>query len=162
MAADQGGLPLALSLGEPFQVDAFLDIAIAVADAMAAMHDAGAVHLDIKPAHLLVAPNLQRAWITGFGIAAVASPGAAHGAAPPMLAGTLAYMAPEQSGRGKTAVDARADLYALGVTFYQMLTGALPLEASEPVVPGCIAISRGSRWHPLNAAPAYRRCCRPW
>ncbi|MDF3887370.1 trifunctional serine/threonine-protein kinase/ATP-binding protein/sensor histidine kinase [Cupriavidus basilensis] len=133
VAADQGGLPLALSLGEPFQVDAFLDIAIAVADAMAAMHDAGAVHLDIKPAHLLVAPNLQRAWITGFGIAAVASPGAAHGAASPMLAGTLAYMAPEQSGRGKTAVDARADLYALGVTFYQMLTGALPLEASEPV-----------------------------
>ncbi len=133
VAADQGGLPLALSLGEPLQTDAFLDIAIAVAEAMAAMHDAGVVHLDIKPAHLLVAPDRQRAWIAGFGIAAVASPGAAHRGASPMLAGTLAYMAPEQAGRGESAVDLRADLYALGVTFYQMLTGALPLEASEPV-----------------------------
>lgn len=133
VAADQGGLPLALSLGEPLATDAFLDIAIAVAEAMAAMHDAGVVHLDIKPAHLLVAPDRQRAWIAGFGIAAVASPGAAHPAASRMLAGTLAYLAPEQAGRGESAIDARADLYALGVTFYQMLTGALPLEASEPV-----------------------------
>lgn len=133
VAADQGGLPLALLLGEPMQTEAFLDVAIAVTDAMAAMHDVGVIHLDIKPAHLLVAPDRQRAWITGFGIAAVAAPGTSYAAASPMLAGTLAYMAPEQAGRGVTAVDARADLYALGVTFYQMLTGTLPLEASEPV-----------------------------
>jgi len=132
-AADPGGVPLALSMGMPFQTEDFLDIAIAVAEAMAAMHGAGLVHLDIKPAHLLVASDRQRAWITGFGFAAVASSGEARAGPAPILAATLAYMAPEQVGRGEVTVDARADLYALGVTFYQMLTGALPLEASEPV-----------------------------
>ena len=50
-----------------------------------------------------------------------------------MIAGTLAYMAPEQTGRMNRSIDARSDLYALGVTFYQMLTGALPFTASDPM-----------------------------
>ncbi|WP_458765020.1 ATP-binding protein [Cupriavidus basilensis] len=133
LASDEGGLPLAQLLGQPFPLDAFLEIAIAVSAAIVAMHESGIVHRDIKPAHLLIAPNRERAWITGFGIATVASSGTLPGAQPPMLAGTLAYMAPEQAARGEPAVDARADLYALGVILYQMLTGVLPLEASEPV-----------------------------
>ena len=43
-----------------------------------------------------------------------------------MIAGTLAYMAPEQTGRMNRSIDSRSDLYALGVTFYEMLTGELP------------------------------------
>ena len=50
-----------------------------------------------------------------------------------MIAGTLAYMAPEQTGRMNRSVDSRSDLYALGVTFYELLTGALPFTASEPM-----------------------------
>ena len=50
-----------------------------------------------------------------------------------MIAGTLAYMAPEQTGRMNRSVDSRSDLYALGVTFYEMLTGALPFTAADPM-----------------------------
>jgi serine/threonine protein kinase len=50
-----------------------------------------------------------------------------------MVAGTLAYMAPEQTGRMNRSIDARSDLYALVITFYQMLTGGLPFAASDPM-----------------------------
>ena len=50
-----------------------------------------------------------------------------------MIAGTLAYMAPEQTGRMNRSIDARSDLYSLGVTFYQMLTGTLPFTATDPM-----------------------------
>jgi PAS domain S-box-containing protein len=50
-----------------------------------------------------------------------------------MIAGTLAYMAPEQTGRMNRSIDSRSDLYSLGVTFYEMLTGALPFKASDPL-----------------------------
>src|SRR6202042_1925941 len=54
-------------------------------------------------------------------------------APPEVIAGTLAYMAPEQTGRMNRSVDSRCDLYALGVSLYQMLTGALPFSASDPM-----------------------------
>ncbi len=50
-----------------------------------------------------------------------------------MIAGTLAYMAPEQTGRMNRSIDSRSDLYSLGVTFYEMLTGALPFTAADPM-----------------------------
>jgi serine/threonine protein kinase len=52
---------------------------------------------------------------------------------PEMIAGTLAYMAPEQTGRMNRSIDSRSDLYSLGVTFYEMLTGVLPFTASDPM-----------------------------
>jgi predicted ATPase len=72
-------------------------------------------------------------WLTGFGIASQLPRESQAPAPPEIIADTLAYMAPEQTGRMNRSVDARSDLYSLGVTLYQMLTGALPFAAGDPL-----------------------------
>jgi serine/threonine protein kinase len=93
----------------------------------------GLVHKDIKPANILVNGATGEVRLTGFGIASrlVRERQSPH--PPETIAGTLAYMAPEQTGRMNRSIDSRSDLYALGVTFYQMLTGALPFTAADPM-----------------------------
>ena len=71
--------------------------------------------------------------LTGFGIASRLPRERQPPAPPEIIAGTLAYMAPEQTGRMNRSIDARSDLYSLGVTLYQMLTGALPFTAADPM-----------------------------
>src|ERR1700691_3389170 len=71
--------------------------------------------------------------LTGFGIASRLPRERQAPAPPESIAGTLAYMAPEQTGRMNRSIDARSDLYALGVTLYQMLTGSLPFTAADPM-----------------------------
>ena len=71
--------------------------------------------------------------LTGFGIASRLPRERQTPAPPETIAGTLAYMAPEQTGRMNRSIDSRSDLYSLGVTFYQMLTGSLPFTASDPM-----------------------------
>jgi len=72
-------------------------------------------------------------WRTGFGIASRLPRERQPRAPPEAIAGTLAYMAPEQTGRMNRSIDSRSDLYSLGVTLYQMLTGHLPFTASDPM-----------------------------
>jgi AAA ATPase domain/Protein kinase domain len=71
--------------------------------------------------------------LTGFGIASRLVRERQAPEAPETIAGTLAYMAPEQTGRMNRSIDSRSDLYALGITLYQMLTGQLPFTASDPM-----------------------------
>ena len=71
--------------------------------------------------------------LTGFGIASRLPRERQAPAPPEVIAGTLAYMAPEQTGRMNRSIDARSDLYSLGVTLYEMLTGTLPFTASDPM-----------------------------
>ena len=70
-------------------------------------------------------------WLTGFGIASRLPRERLAPAAPEIIAGTFAYMSPEQTGRMNRSVDARSDLYSLGVTLYQILTGTLPFTAAD-------------------------------
>src|SRR6185295_12287195 len=88
---------------------------------------------DVKPANVLVDITTGHAWLTGFAIASRLPREHRVSEPPEVIAGTLAYMAPEQTGRMNRSVDSRSDLYALGVTFYELLTGALPFSASEPM-----------------------------
>ena len=124
---DPGGAPLDRLLGRPLEVSHFLRIAIPLAGALRQVHERGLIHKDIKPANILVDTASGGVWLTGFGIASRLPREHQAPAPPEVIAGTLAYMAPEQTGRMNRSVDSRSDLYALGVTFYEMLTGTAAL-----------------------------------
>ena len=131
---DPGGEPLNQLLGQPMDVTKFLRIAIPLAAAVRQVHVRGLFHKDIKPANILVNVASGGVWLTGFGIASRLPREHQAAVTPPeVIAGTLAYMAPEQTGRMNRSIDARSDLYSLGITFYEMLTGTLPFAASDPM-----------------------------
>jgi tRNA A-37 threonylcarbamoyl transferase component Bud32 len=102
-------------------------------DALQFAHDAGVVHRDIKPENILL-DNAGRVKIADFGLAKLIAPDRADGVSLTVsgaVMGTPAYMAPEQIEH-PLDVDHRADIYAVGVVFYEMLTGELPLGRFDP------------------------------
>src|ERR1700760_1755920 len=130
---DPGGTPLDRLLGRPLDVLHFLRIAIPLAGALRHVHEHGLIHKDIKPANVLVNSVTGGLKFTGFGISSRLARERQAPEPPETIAGTLAYMAPEQTGRMNRSVDSRSDLYALGVTFYEMLTSQLPFTAADPM-----------------------------
>jgi len=130
---DPGGDPLDRQLGRPLAITEFLRIGISLARALRQMHARGLIHKDIKPANILVDVTSSGVWLTGFGVASRLPRERANPEPPDEIAGTLAYMAPEQTGRMNRSIDTRSDLYSLGVTFYETLTGMLPFTAADPM-----------------------------
>jgi serine/threonine protein kinase len=130
---DPGGAPLTRLLGRPLAVPQGLRLAIGLAVALGQLHGRGLIHKDIKPAHVFVNEATGQVWLLGFGIASRLPRERQAPEPPEIIAGTLAYMAPEQTGRMNRSIDTRSDLYALGVTLYELLTGSLPFTASEPL-----------------------------
>ncbi|MGK4005827.1 AAA family ATPase [Sorangium sp. So ce1036] len=130
---DFGGRSLDRLQAGPMPLDRFLPLAVRLTDALAELHRHGVIHKDIKPQNLLCNPETGEVKITDLGIASL-SPrepqGPSHDG---LIEGTLAYMAPEQTGRMNRWIDERTDLYSLGVTLYEMLTGTLPFHAGDPV-----------------------------
>jgi PAS domain S-box-containing protein len=133
---DPGGQPLDRILerdyGQPLDLTRFLSTAIGLARTLGLVHQQGLIHKDVKPANVLV-DDTGNAWLTGFGIASQLPRERQSPEPPEFIAGTLAYMAPEQTGRVNRSIDSRSDLYSLGVIFYEMLTGSLPFTASDPM-----------------------------
>nr|WP_250888932.1 AAA family ATPase [Mesorhizobium sp. dw_380] len=129
---DPGGQPLDGQLSGSLQTGHFLHVAMGLVAALRQVHASGLIHKDIKPANAFVdaAGNVR---LTGFGLATRLPRERQVPAPPELIAGTLAYMSPEQTGRMNRSIDTRTDLYSLGVTFYEMLTGELPFVASEPM-----------------------------
>jgi PAS domain S-box-containing protein len=128
-----GGELLAAMLGSPWELAQFLRVAIGIAVSVGRLHQHGLVHKDIKPANILVNKTTGEAWLMGFGIASRLVRERQAPAPPSVIAGTLPYMAPEQTGRMNRSIDSRSDLYALGITLYELLTGELPFTAYDPM-----------------------------
>nr|WP_255216391.1 AAA family ATPase [Pseudenhygromyxa sp. WMMC2535] len=114
-----------------FAVERFLALAVQLARGLAAIHARGVVHKDVKPGNVLVDEALERVKYIDFGVSARLDEGGELTATTNRLEGTLAYISPEQTGRMKRSLDRRADLYSLGVTFYELLCGRVPFTASE-------------------------------
>src|SRR5215469_18149225 len=127
---DPGGEPLDRLLGQPLDLTEYLRISISLANALGRLHERGIIHRDIKPANVMVDTASSKVWLTGFGFASDLPRQRQTPEPPETIAGTLPYMSPEQTGRMNRSIDARSDLYSLGVTLYEMLTGALPFTAS--------------------------------
>jgi serine/threonine protein kinase len=130
---DPGGQPLDLLLERQLDLTEFLHISIGLANALGRIHERGIIHRDVKPANVTVDPASNKVWLSGFGIASDLPRERQTAEPPETIAGTLAYMAPEQTGRMNRSIDSRSDLYSLGVTLYEMLTGVLPFNASDPI-----------------------------
>jgi PAS domain S-box-containing protein len=134
--ADPGGEPLdrVLERGkeQPLDLPHVLRLAINLAAALGHVHQRGLIHKDVKPENVLV-DDAGHVWLAGFGIASRLPRERQAPTPPEIIAGTLAYMSPEQTGRMNRSMDTRSDLYSFGVTFYQMLTGVLPFTAADPL-----------------------------
>lgn len=120
--------------GPRMTVGQVLDVAAQVASALAAAHNAGIIHRDIKPENIMVRTD-GYVKVLDFGLAKLADPKTAHAEAPTLVKvqtepgivmGTFSYMSPEQA-RG-LAVDARTDIWSLGVMIYELATGRQPFE----------------------------------
>jgi PAS domain S-box-containing protein len=129
---DPGGEPLNSLLGRPLELTEFLPLAIGLAGSLAKLHAVGFIHKNIKPANVLAESATGKVWLTGFGITSRLR---SERQAPERLESlpTLAYLAPEQTGRMNRSIDSRSDLYSFGAILYEMLTGVLPFTVSEPM-----------------------------
>jgi PAS domain S-box-containing protein len=139
--SDPGGMPLELtgegfgrSAGEgAFDLGFRLRIGVNLAAAIGQLHQRGIIHKGIRPANILFDSATGRIRLTGFGIASRLPRERQSPDSLEFTTGTLAYMAPEQTGRMNRSTDSRSDLYSFGVTLYQLLTGSLPFSGSDAI-----------------------------
>ncbi len=117
----------ALSLSE------FLPVAIALCDTLDILYRQRVIHKDIKPANILINPETKQVKLIDFSIASLLPKETEEVKHPNVLEGTLAYLAPEQTGRMNRGIDYRTDFYALGVTLFELLTGQLPFQSADPL-----------------------------
>lgn len=130
---DTGGAPLCdLVAPGGLPLPRFFELAGALAAALHDVHAQGIIHKDVKPSNAIIDPD-GAVRLTDFGMSVALAHQHEPAIAPGLIEGTLAYMAPEQTGRMNRPVDRRTDLYALGVSLYELLTGELPFRDTDPL-----------------------------
>jgi len=135
-----------LSLGD------FLTIAIQIAEALSVIHHAHVIHKDLHPGNLLINPQTLKVQVSDFGLASILTREQPTLASPEKLEGLLPYISPEQTGRMNRVLDYRTDFYTLGVTFYELLSGQLPFDASDAL--GMVHAHIAKAHKPLNKVDA--------
>jgi serine/threonine protein kinase/Tfp pilus assembly protein PilF len=125
-----------------------LDVAMGVANALAAAHEAGIIHRDIKPENIMVRPD-GYVKVLDFGLAKLLEPGSDTNTG--AIMGTLLYLAPEQA-KGKPNPDSRSDIYSLGAVLYEMLTRRPPI-VTDSFVELAIAIAHTDPDPPSKLLP---------
>lgn len=129
---DINGVALSSRLSSRLPLRTVLQLGGALAGAVAAVHGRGVIHKDIKPANVIVVGETG-VRLNDFGFAMKLARETPREIAPKALEGTLAYMAPEQTGRMNRPIDRRSDLYSLGITLYELATGTLPFSSQNPL-----------------------------
>ena len=129
---DLHGIPLA-GFVMPLPIDESARLALELARVVARTHGRGVVHLDINPANILLAGADQTPCLIDFALATTFAEIRAEFTHHNEIVGTLAYLAPEQTGRTGHPVDQRADLYAVGSTLYELATGQPPFDNGDPL-----------------------------
>ncbi|AKJ00588.1 Signal transduction histidine kinase CheA [Archangium gephyra] len=124
------GIPLSELTGEPFNVLRGVELAISLASTLAELHRRGIIHKDIKPSNIILTRSGETHLID-FGIASLQLVEHVDAMQASLIEGTLAYMSPEQTGRMNRSVDYRTDLYSLGITLYELLTGSRPFQGLD-------------------------------
>lgn len=127
ISLEQYTQPFALNLPE------VLMIAMQLATILHDLHQHRIIHKDIKPGNILIHPESKQVKLIDFSIASLLPKETQAVQSPSGLEGTLAYLAPEQTGRMNRAIDYRTDYYSLGITLYQLLTGQLPFTSDDPL-----------------------------
>jgi len=118
----------------PPELTKFLNLAINIASCVSKMHEKGIIHKDIKPSSILVNSKTGEVKLIDFSVATLfRSEYIQVISNPSTIEGSLPYMSPEQTGRMNRVVDSRSDMYSLGITLYELITGRLPFSAKDPL-----------------------------
>ncbi|GAB4284974.1 MAG: AAA family ATPase [Oscillatoriaceae cyanobacterium] len=132
--ADDGSISLQkYAQLQPLTLQKVIEIGRQLADIIHQIHQNRVIHKDIKPANILINPGTQQVQLIDFSIASLLPKENQEIQNPNLLEGTLAYLAPEQTGRMNRGIDYRTDFYSLGVTLYELLTGQLPFTSENPL-----------------------------
>jgi predicted ATPase/signal transduction histidine kinase len=144
VALERCGASLALVLGDagprslaerlsagPLGISEFLEVAAQLSEALARLHAVQRIHRDVNPSNVVLDHEGTHATLVDFGVASILDELSVEAKSPRQLEGSLPYLSPEQTGRTSSSVDHRTDLYALGATFYEMLTGSPPFVSND-------------------------------
>ena len=134
ISEDFGGIPLKEYFAERrVSQEELVEISIKIASALATVHQNSIIHKDINPRNILINPGTGEIKLIDFDISTRLSREVQEVRSPDRLDGTLAYMSPEQTGRVNRALDYRTDMYSLGATLYELLSGAPPFSSTDPM-----------------------------